>query len=58
MPRKSAPKHAYKLDDPEQSKRFMETAREIGADESGREFRKALKRVSSGQSKIAKVKAP
>lgn len=29
-------------DDPEQSKRFEETARELGADESGRVFEAAL----------------
>jgi hypothetical protein len=40
------PKQASKCDDPEQSKRFIETAREIGADESGEEFRKALKKIA------------
>jgi hypothetical protein len=32
-------------DDPEQSKRFEETARELGADESGDLFKKAVKAV-------------
>lgn len=34
-----------KPDDPEQSRRFVETAREIGADESGEAFRRALRKI-------------
>jgi hypothetical protein len=34
-----------KPDDPEQSKRFVETAREIEADESGEAFQRALERI-------------
>ena len=34
-----------KLTDKEQSERFRETARELGADESGEEFESALQRV-------------
>ncbi len=32
-------------DDPEQSKRFIETAKEVGADESAEKFEKALKKI-------------
>lgn len=32
-------------DDPEQSKRFEETARELGADETGKKFEEAMKAV-------------
>ena len=41
MPRKPAPKP----DDPEQSKRFIETARELEADESGKAFERAIKKI-------------
>lgn len=41
MPRKSA----QKQDDPEQVKRFVKTAREIGVDESPGAFQKGLKKV-------------
>jgi hypothetical protein len=34
-----------KPDDPAQSKRFVETAREIEADESGEAFRQAFERI-------------
>lgn len=34
-----------KPDDPEQSKRFVETAREIEADETGEAFRRALEKI-------------
>jgi hypothetical protein len=34
-----------KPDDPEQSKRFVETAREIEADESGETFRRAFEKI-------------
>lgn len=34
-----------KRDDPEQSKRFEETAREVEADESGKDFQRAIKAV-------------
>ncbi len=44
--RKPAPKRPnLKPDDPAQSKRFVETAREIGADESGEEFRRAFEKI-------------
>ncbi|MFT3806456.1 hypothetical protein [Arenimonas sp.] len=35
-----------KPDDPEQSKRFEETAKELGVDESGKAFEKAMKKVA------------
>jgi hypothetical protein len=34
-----------KPDDPEQSKRFIETARELEADESGEAFRRAFEKI-------------
>jgi hypothetical protein len=41
------PKANPKPDDPAQSKRFVETAREIEADESGEAFRRALEKIVS-----------
>lgn len=35
-----------KLSDKEQSERFMETARELGVDESGDAFEKAFNRIT------------
>jgi hypothetical protein len=44
--RSTAPKHRKpKPDDPEQSKRFVETAREIEADETGEAFERALRKI-------------
>ena len=40
-PKKAKPKP--KLTDKEQSERFKQTARELGVDESGKEFEKAFK---------------
>ena len=34
-----------KLTDKEQSERFIETARELGVDEGGREFERAFKQI-------------
>lgn len=34
-----------KPDNPEQSKRFIEKAKELGADESGEAFERALKKI-------------
>lgn len=34
-----------KKDDPEQSKRFVETARELGVDESGKSFDKTMDNI-------------
>lgn len=42
-PKKKKPKP--KLSDKEQSERFMETARELGVDESGEEFERALRKI-------------
>lgn len=44
-PPKGKPKP--KLSDKEQSERFMETARELGVDESGEEFEKAFEKITS-----------
>jgi hypothetical protein len=41
MPRKTAPK----WDDPEESKRFLETAEKVGASEDPKDFEQALKAV-------------
>ena len=43
MPRKTAPKP----DDPEQSKRFIETAKEVGADEDAEALERALKKMAA-----------
>jgi hypothetical protein len=43
MPRKPKPPR----DDPEQSKRFIDMAREIGADASKEEFERVFTRVAS-----------
>jgi hypothetical protein len=43
MPNKSKPKP----DDPEQSKRFIETAEEVGADDDPEALERALKKISS-----------
>ena len=45
MPRKSP--SAAKQDDPKQSKRFIETAKEIGVDEGPKAFDKAFKSITS-----------
>ena len=52
-PKAGAPKKApvKKMTQAEQSERFIETAREIGVDESGKEFELALERVLRGRSK-------
>jgi len=43
--RTTKPPPVLKPDDPEQSKRFVETAREIEADETGEAFRRALEKI-------------
>ena len=40
-----------KPDDPEQSKRFEETARQVEADESGKSFERAIEIVAPVKSK-------
>jgi hypothetical protein len=40
------PASEKKLDNPEQSRRFEEKARELGADESGKSFERALRAIS------------
>jgi hypothetical protein len=44
MPRKPAPK-ADKTRDPEEYKRFLETARDVGADEGTEAFERAFKKI-------------
>jgi hypothetical protein len=46
MPRKRAPK-PDKSRDPEEYKRFLETAKEVGAEESPEAFDRAFKKVVS-----------
>jgi hypothetical protein len=43
MPRKPAPKP----DDPEQSRRFIETAEEVGADTDDKALERAFKKIAS-----------
>jgi hypothetical protein len=52
MTRKPAPKR----DDPEQSKRFIQTAKEVGADEDAEALERAFKKVI--QSKKSRSDAP
>ncbi len=42
-----ARKKSVKKDDKEQSQRFVETAKELGVDESGRSFSRAFKNITS-----------
>jgi hypothetical protein len=46
MTRKLAPK----MDDPEQSKRFIEAAKEVGADEDMEALGRAFKKIASSKS--------
>jgi hypothetical protein len=50
MPRKPNPPP----DDPKQSKRFIEIAREVGADGTKEEFERAFKKVASRREKPKK----
>lgn len=43
VPKKEKPKP--KLTDKEQSERFIETARELGVDESGEDFQRAFEKI-------------
>ena len=47
--RKPPGKKAVKLSQKEQSERFKEAARELGADESGHEFQTMLDRILPGK---------
>jgi hypothetical protein len=47
VPKKAKPK----LDDKEQSERFKETARELGVDESGKQFEEAFRKLTKPTSK-------
>ena len=44
-------KKRIKKDDKEQSQRFVETAKELGADQSDRLFARAFKKILPGQKK-------
>lgn len=46
MPRKSPAKRKGAQDDPEQAKRFMETAKAIGGSEDPKDFDKAFSKIS------------
>lgn len=46
-----AKKRKPKKDDPEQSQRFVETARELETDETGKRFDRVLKKVARSPSK-------
>jgi hypothetical protein len=52
MPRKAKPPP----DDPEQSKRFIKAAREIGADESPEAFERVFEKVARSASQKARIK--
>lgn len=47
--RMKAGKPSTPRDDPEQSKRFAEAARELGPDETGEAFERAFKKVTTGK---------
>jgi len=51
MPRKSAPKRKPKDTPAKQHKRFLETAKVVGASEKPEDFEKAFKRVASKPAK-------
>jgi hypothetical protein len=44
-PKPESKRQNPKPDDPEQSKRFIETARQLEADETGEAFRRAFKKI-------------
>lgn len=46
MSKEPTPKREPKPDDPEQSKRFLETAKEVGADIDTKAFDRALKKIA------------
>ena len=46
MTKKPAPKQGLKPDDPEEYKRFLETAREVGASDDPKDFDRALKKIA------------
>ena len=50
MPPKPRPKRLPKLSDAERHKRFLETAREVGASENPEDFDEAFKKVLQGAS--------
>jgi hypothetical protein len=44
-PKRAKPKPKAKLTDKEQSERFKQTARELGVDESGEQFERAIRNI-------------
>ena len=42
-------KKKYEPDDPEQSERFIELAKEVGADDSKEPFKEAMKRIAKAR---------
>lgn len=52
MPRKPAPKP----DDPAQSKRFIETAKEVGADEDAQALERALSNIAKSPDGLGRRK--
>jgi hypothetical protein len=50
MNKKAEPKH----DDPDQSKRFLETAEEVGADTDDKTLERALRKVAASKEKPKK----
>jgi hypothetical protein len=51
------PKVPESADDKEQSERFIEAAREFGADKGGKKFERAFKKLVPPKSKRTKPKA-
>lgn len=54
MTKPAKPKRSTKLNEAEQTARFIETARKLGADERPEEFEKLLKKVAVSKKKIAR----
>ncbi len=51
MSKKPTPRREPKPDDPEQSKRFLETAEEVEADKDDKAFEQAFKRVAPARNR-------
>jgi hypothetical protein len=52
-PKKAKPKAKSKLTDKEQSERFKQTARELGVDESGADFERAVDKIIPSKRKLS-----
>lgn len=55
---KEKAKRGSKLTDAEQSKRFMKTAKEVGADQDANALERAFKRISSAPKKLETKSRP